>query len=221
MKAATLLFGLVLFVSHGIPQEGHYPGAPGSIFGHVVDQNNQPAKGIVLEAQPLGVVLAAILPRSKTDENGYFRMGVPWWGRYTVYAEDLNAGYSSFTTPPADPVHLAEVTISPDHPQAEFNFQLPPKAGFLYFHLRDAKTGDPISGIEVTVALEGPPAKPVYSEGTSADKPFLVPSNKDVVIHVTSWGYKEWDKSVGGGKAVRLAPGTELTLDVALEPAAN
>ena len=220
MKVAALLFGLVFFVSLGIPQE-NYPNAKAVIFGHVVDQNNQPAKQIEVEGMPLGVALGAILPRSRTDENGNYRLGVPWWGRYTVYANDLNAGYSSFTTPPADPDHLAEVTVSTDHPQAEFDFQLPRKAGFLHFHLTNAKTGAPISRIEVTVALKGPPARLVYSDGTSADKSFLVPSNKDVLLHVTSWGYKEWDKSVGGGKAIRLAPGAELTLNVKLNPASN
>jgi hypothetical protein len=220
MRVPALLFGFAFLASAGIPQE-NYPGAKAVIFGHVVDQNNQPAKQIEVEGLPLGVALGAILPHSKTDDNGNYRLGVPWWGRYTVYADDPNAGYSSFATPPVNPDHLAEVTVSTDHPQAEFNFQLPTKAGFLHFHLRNAKTGAPIHGIEVTVALKGPPTKPVYSDGTSADKPFLVPSNRDVLIHVTSWGYKEWDQSVEGGKAIRLAPGAKLTLNVKLNPASN
>jgi hypothetical protein len=51
--------------------------------------------------------------------------------------------------------------------------------------------------------------------------PFLVPSGKDILIHVTSWGYKEWDQSADGGKVIHLSPGAKLTLDVTLEPAAN
>jgi hypothetical protein len=220
MKAAPLLFGLAFLASVGIPQEG-YPGAKGSILGHVVDQNNQPAKGIVLEAEPLGVVLATVLPRAKTDENGNYRIGAPWWGRYTVYADDLNAGYSASVMGPSDSGHPAEVTISPDRPQAEFNFRLPPQAGFLHFHLTDGKTGAPIHGAEVSVFFAERPPRPIYSSGTSADKPFLVPSDKDVLIHVTSWGYKEWDQSAGKGKAVRLAPGAELSFDITLEPATD
>jgi 5-hydroxyisourate hydrolase-like protein (transthyretin family) len=220
MKTAPLLFGLVFLAATGIPQEG-YQDAPGLIFGHVVDQNGQPAKGVELEAMPLGVVLATVLPRSRTDENGNYRIAAPWWGRYTVYAEDPDAGYSQLATYRVGPNGPAEVTISRDHPQAEFNFQLPPKAGFLHFHLTDQTTGRPIHGIEVTVLLKEQPPRPVYSSGTSADKPFLVPSDRDILIHVTSWGYKEWNQSAGAGKAIRLSPGAELTLDVSLEPAAN
>lgn len=220
MKAAPLLLGLVFLASMGIPQEG-YPGAKGSILGHVVDQNNQPARGIVLEATPLGGMLATVLPSAKTDENGNYRIAAPWWGRYTVYAEDQNAGYSLFATGMSNPDHPAEVTISPDHPEAEFNFQLPAKAGFLHFHLTDAKTGSPIHGIEVSVSLAEQPPRPIYSSGTSADKPFLVPSDKDVLIHVTSRGYKEWDQSAGKGKAIRLAPGAKLSFDITLEPATD
>lgn len=220
MKAAPILFGLVFLASTGKPQHG-YPNAQGAIFGHVVDLSGQPAKGIGLEALPLERPIAAVLPRAKTDENGYYRMGVPWWGRYRVYAEDRDAGYSSFTTGLLDPNHPPEITVSPELPQAEFNFQLPPKAGFLHFHLTDQRTGARISGIEVSVLLKEQPPRPVYSDGTSTDKPFLVPSNKDVLIHVTSWGYKEWDQCAADGMPIRLKPGAELTLDVALEPVAN
>lgn len=204
----------------GIPQEG-YQDAPGLIFGHVVDQNGQPAKGIGLEALPLGVALGTVLPRSKTDENGNYRMGVPWWGRYTVFAEDLDAGYSIFATGTSDPGHPAEVTISPGHPRGEFNFRLPPKAGFLHFHLTDRRTGAPIDGILVSMFLKEQPTKPVYSGSSYANKPILVPSEEDLLIHVTSQGYKEWQQSAGRGKSIRLSPGAELTLDVVLEPAAD
>jgi hypothetical protein len=216
MKPAQLLLVLVSLASTGLAQG--YPDAQGLLYGHVVDPNGQAAKAIQLQARPLGVALGAVLPLTRTDENGDYRMRVPWWGRYTVYAEDRDAGYSLFTNSLSNPGSPREVTISPDHPQAEFNFQLPPKAGFLHFHLTDAKTGAPISGIEVKLLLDGRPPKPVYGESTAADKPFLVPSNKDVLIHVTSWGYKEWGQSAGGGKAIRLAPGAKLTLNVKLEP---
>jgi hypothetical protein len=220
MKSAQLLFGLVSLAFAAILQAGS-PNAQGLLYGHVVDPNGQPAKGIQLQARPLGVALGTVLPLTRTDEKGNYRMGVPWWGRYTVYAEDRDAGYSLFTNGLANPGNPREVTISPDHPQAEFNFQLPPKAGFLHLHLTNKKTGASISGAGVNLLLDGRPPKPVYSEGAAADKPFLVPSDTDVLIHVTSWGYKEWDQSAGRGKAIRLAPGAELTLHVALEPAAK
>ena len=218
MRAAPLLVGLVFLVHAGNPQDG-YPGAAGHIFGHVVDQNNQPARGIGLEAEPLGVALGAVLPRATTDENGNYKLGAPWWGRYRVYAQDLQEGYAPFATPPSNPLHPAEVAISPDHPEAKFDFQLPPKGGILRFRVKDAKTGVPIHEIEVKVLLAEQPEEPVYSSDGPADNPYLVPSNKDILMHVTLRGYREWRESIGKGKALRLAPGTERTFDIALEPA--
>jgi 5-hydroxyisourate hydrolase-like protein (transthyretin family) len=107
MRAAPLLVGLVFLAAMGTSQ-GNYPDAKGAIFGHVVDSNGQPAKGIQLQAEPLDGALEAVLPLARTDENGNYRMGVPWWNRYTVYAEDPNAGYSISATGRSDPVHPAE-----------------------------------------------------------------------------------------------------------------
>jgi len=35
---------------------------------------------------------------------------------------------------------------------------------------------------------------------------------------VTSWGFLEWEESVGAGKPIHIAPGNRFTLDVQLEP---
>ena len=48
---------------------------------------------------------------------------------------------------------------------------------------------------------------------------YLVPSDKNLLLHVTSWGFREWNQSVGNGRPVRIASGDRLTVDVELQPA--
>jgi len=46
----------------------------------------------------------------------------------------------------------------------------------------------------------------------------LLPANKELLLHVVADGFQEWHESVGVGRAVRLASGERLTLEVQLEP---
>ena len=97
----------------------------GSLYGVAVDRDGQPAKRVGLTAVPLGVPLGAILPHTTSDERGGFRFELPWWGKYTVYAEDEDAGYSSFSTGNSGQSQPPEVDITPEHPQAEVTVTLP------------------------------------------------------------------------------------------------
>jgi hypothetical protein len=191
----------------------------GVISGTVIDQDGTPAKGLILNASPLGVALSMVLPRTKTDDTGAFRFEHLPLGRYTVFAEDEEQGYSIFGTGPADPGKPPEVELTTERPKTELNLRLPPKAGFLFFHLTNQKTGTPISGVEVTVMAAENPSMVIFRRGSPSSKPVLVPSDKNLLLHVTSWGFREWNQSVGNGRLVRIAPGDRLTLDVQLQPA--
>lgn len=46
----------------------------------------------------------------------------------------------------------------------------------------------------------------------------LVPPDKNILVHVTSAGFYEWEESVGRGKPLHLTSGTQSKLDVQLEP---
>ena len=185
----------------------------------MINQAGQPARGIRLKAEPLGVLLATVLPETKTDQDGKFQFAnIPWWGRYTVCADDLEAGYSQFATGPKDSEQMQEVVISPEHPKAEFNFRQPPQAGFLHFHLKNSGTGETNSGIELDVRSAEKPDQNLFGIGTSSDRPVLVPSDRDLLLHVTSSGFKEWSESIAHGKAIRVPPGVHITLEVQLEP---
>ncbi|MBV8437128.1 MAG: hypothetical protein JOY95_06400 [Silvibacterium sp.] len=189
----------------------------GVIYGTVIDQNGQPAKELGLTAYPLGVGLGAILPYTKTDQNGEFHfVRIPWWGRYTVFADDEEAGYSLSATG-LNPTK--SVTLSPEQPEAEFNLVLPPKAGFLKIHLTNQKTGEPIKAVQVTVMSADNPKSLVFSQSCSSTRTILVPPDKNLFLHVTSWGFREWSEGAGDGKSIRIHSGSRLTLEVELDPA--
>lgn len=189
------------------------------IFGQATDQDGKPAIGIRLVASPLGKVLATALPWVITDQEGRFRFEHLFgWGKYTVYADDPAAGFSDYSQDPDYRASPLAVMLSAEHSQAQFNFRLPPRAGFLYFHLTNQKTREAIDDVEVDVFLAGGPQKWVFSDGQGTDKPVLVPPNRDLLIHVKSSGYREWYVSAGKGKPIHLAPGERMDLDIALEP---
>lgn len=217
MKAILVFAGLLLLpVAIAQQRDGIQP--YGVIYGTATEPDGSPAKAITLVACPQGVVLATVLPRTKTNDAGEYRFeNIPWWGKYRVYAEDDDVGYSAHITGPGrnEP---PEVTLTPQHREAQLTLYLPPKAGFLHIHLTNRRTGNLISGMEISVMSMKQPDSLLCSMSCSSNHVVLLPPNKDVFLHVTSKGFKEWDESVGIGKIVRLNSGAESTLDVQLEP---
>jgi hypothetical protein len=214
VRVLLLLAGLLSLSAVAAQNQGQFQNQ-GVIYGTVIAQNGTPAKGLTLNAMPLGVALGMALPWAKTNEAGIYRFEHLPWGRYTVYAEDKEAGYSIFSTGAGGADRPPEVELTAGHPEAEFNVHLPAPAAFLLFHLTNRRTGAPISGVEVTVISE---AKTIFSGGFSSTQAVLVPADKDLLLHVTSWGFLEWEESVGAGKPIHIAPGNRFTLDVQLEP---
>jgi hypothetical protein len=212
-----VVFAGLLSVLPAVAQNEAVSPKVGAIYGTVTAQDGLPAKGLILNAEPLGVVLAMALPWTKTNDKGVFRFEHLPLGRYTVFAQDKEEGYSSFSTGVGG-THPPEVELTTEHSEAEFSLRLPPKAGFLLFHLTNQRTGAAISGVEVTVMLAESPPKLIFSSGSSSSRAILVPSDENLLLHVTSWGFREWDKSVGDGMPIRIAPGNRLTLDVQLVP---
>jgi|SRR5438132_2490550 len=218
MKAALVFAGLILLATAGAQQhdESH---SKRVIYGIAIGQDGRPAKGIGLTADPLGVALGAVLPHVKANDTGEYRFeNLPWWGRYTVYAEDEDAGYSSFSTGPAGDSHLSEVELTPEHPEAEFKVYLPPKAGFLQIRLINRRTGVVIAGMRVAVMPMENPESPLFTMSCYSNHVVLVPPDKNLLLHVTSDGFREWDESVERGKPIHLPSGTRLALAVQLEP---
>jgi hypothetical protein len=208
MKTAPILLSLFLFVAVGTMSQDGLPRPKGVIYGVVVDENNRPAKEIgITAAGPAGRVPGVI-----TDKEGHYRFGNLWGlGKYAIYAEDWDAGYSIFTNS-----EFHEVTISAEHPETELNLRLPPRAGFLDFHLTNRKTGEEIRDLVVKVCATG---KEFGTVSQSTTKPVLVPPDEDLLIHVSSHGFQEWNRSAGKGLPIRVKSGNHLKLDVQLQPA--
>jgi hypothetical protein len=188
------------------------------IYGIAINQEGQPAKRIGLTAEPLSVGLGAKLPHTSTNDVGEYRFeDVPWWGRYAVYADDEDAGYSSFSTGPAGDSNPPEVEVTPEHPEGELKVVLPPKAGFIQVHLTNRKTGAGISAMRVALMPEDKPTSPVFTMSCYSTQVLLIPPDRNFLLHVTSDGFREWNESTGKGKPVHLASGAHLKIDVQLE----
>jgi hypothetical protein len=187
------------------------------IYGTVIGEDGQPAKGLGLTAHPLGIGVGAALPQTTTNQSGAYRFeNLPWWGRYTVYADDEEAGYSLYSTAPAR--HVAEVEVTSEHRKAELNLHLPPEAGFLHLHLTNQVTGAAIPAMRVAVMAMQKPDLLLFTMSCSSTHVVLVPPDKNLLIHVTSDGFREWDESVGRGRPINVQSGTPMSLDVQLLP---
>jgi len=215
----TLALACLLLLTTVVAQQDDNSRPNGSIYGMALDSEGQPADRIGLTAAPLGVAIGAVLPHTTTDERGEYRFAnLPWWGRWTVYADDEEAGYSAFSTGNSGQSQPPEVKITPDHREAELKVHLPPKAGFLRVNLTNRRTGAAIGSMTVVVMWPTIPPSLVFSIGCYSTQVLLLPPDKDLLLHVTSDGFQEWAASIGNGKQLRLATGARLTLDVQLEP---
>jgi hypothetical protein len=185
----------------------------GVIYGTVVSQNGQPGKRISLYAEPLDV--GGQFPNTRSNDHGEYRFENLPWGRYTVSADDDSAGYSDdFIDDGSQP----SVEISPEHPKAEFQVALPSKAGLLQIHVTSRRTGADIPWIGVTVAPMEEPRRS-HDHACKSSALILVPPDRNLILHITANGSREWDESAGTGKLIFVPSGTRLTVTVQLDPA--
>jgi hypothetical protein len=217
MKTALVFVGALLVVASAGAQQHDQSHPNGVIYGTAVDKHGSPAKSIGMTAMPLEVSLfATVLPHTTTNARGDYRFeNLPWWGKYAVYPEDKEVGYSSFSNPP---IYSDITKVSPERPTAQLNVVLPDKAGFLHVHLINQKSGAPITGMKIAVMSVENPRSPLTTIAQDSRQAILLPPNKRLLLHVTSDGFREWSESAERGKPVSLSPGAELTLTVELEP---
>jgi hypothetical protein len=215
----TLIFVGFLLLATGAAKQRDEPGPKGVIYGVVIGQDGNRAKGIGLTAMPLGVAIGAMLPHTKANSAGEYRFeNIPWWGRYTVYAEDEDAGYSISSTGQGRDNDPSEVELTPQHREAEIRVYLPPQAGFLKIDLTNQKTGNAISAMRVELRQTDEQKSLVFTMSCFSTHVVLIPPDKDLLLHVSADGFREWQESIGGGKSIHLPSGTQLKLDVQLVP---
>jgi hypothetical protein len=215
-----VIFACLLLVTTAVSQQQDAVRPDGSIYGVAITSDGQPAKRVGLTAVPLGVALGTVLPHTETDDRGEYRFAhLPWWGRYTVYAEDEEAGYSSFSSGGYGQTQPPETEITPARREAELKVNLPPKAAFLRVHLTNGRTGARVSGMKITVMHDTNPPSLAFSMSCFSTETVLLPPDNNLLIHITSDGFREWKESAAKGRVLHLASNSQLTLDVELDPA--
>lgn len=217
---SELTFACLLLVTAAAAQQQDTARPDGSIYGVAIASDGQPAQRVGLTAMPLGVGLGARLPHTTTNDLGEYRfVDLPWWGRYTVYADDEEAGYSNYSTGNDGQTQPPEVEITLARLEATLRVNLPNKAAFLRVHLANGRTGAPVSAMRIIVMRDTNPPSLAFSMSCFSTKTVLLTPDKNLFIHITSDGFREWKESVGKGKMLHLASASKLTLDVELEPA--
>jgi hypothetical protein len=209
---------LAAVLGQGEAQQGE-PATKGVIYGAVISQNGEPVRGLTLTALPWGVAVNGGLFRTKTNDAGNYRFRkLPRWGKYVVYADDEKAGYSRSSTGPIGDSHVPEIEITAEHPEAEFNLSLPLKAAFVHIHLRNRITGSAIRQMTLWISPMEKPDKGLFRIDCDSDHVVLIPPDQNLLLHVKSDGYREWDESIGTGKPINAPSGGVLTLNVQLDP---
>src|SRR5262249_33465019 len=155
------------------------PHPNGVIYGIAIAQDGRPAKRDGLTAEPLGVALGTMLPHTRTNDSGEYRFeNLPWWGRYTVYADDEDAGYSLFSTGPVGDSGHREVELTPERPRAELQVSLPPKAGFIQIQLTNQRTGARIPAMLVALMATDKPTSPLFTTSCYSNQVILIPPDR-------------------------------------------
>ena len=185
----------------------------GTISGTVVTAQSAPLSGAKVTVDPVDDRPRGSLVRQvETDAAGRFLVDRLIWGRYKVFAKKEAAGYPavewSFYSDDVFPI----VAITPNNPLADVTVQLGPQGASLSGLVKDASNGSPVSaGFKLTRAAS--PDKWI-SLSQPPDYRVLMPPSTDVLVEVSAAGFKTWSPA----GTLRLGPGAEMHLDIALEP---
>jgi carboxypeptidase family protein len=188
------------------------------IHGVVTTSTGEPAKNIRLRATALGTGGSGGVLETRTSDEGEYRFQkLPLWGTYRIYADDEAAGYSPFSAGPSPGNPISEVEITSGHPDVEFDFSLP-ATGLIQIHLTNRRTGVLISQMTLWVTSFDAPESGLFGMSGRSDQVILVPPDRNLLLHVTEEGFREWDESVGRGKTINVPPQHRLTIEVQLDP---
>ena len=192
------------------------PKCTGIIHGIVYDLSGQRAVGVRVIAFPVGVQLGALLPTTNADHDGLYRFDHVCHGKYTVMADDPQAGYPS-TFPDQNEflygTQTRTVRLNLWHRRAELPVHLPPKPGRVLLHVRHSQMDSEIHKFSVRFKVPGQRRSPEESMDFDNNDQYEipVPSGKSVLVLVRAEGYKEIAKSIF------VDSGTLAVLDLSIE----
>jgi hypothetical protein len=194
----------------------------GTITGTVVDEQGTPISGATVwcsvdEGQHMNSTSSGL-----SDKTGKFQIEHLPWNTYTISATKHADGYGGSSQLVSEPVILTS-----EHPSATVVVKLGPKEGILLPTVSDKVTGERLFDFTVHSTVEEFEGQ---THNTSSGnwgvsrwtKQVLLPSNKDVMLHITKPGYRPWwymDPSQPNGPGIlRLQPGEVRELNIELEP---
>ena len=224
MKTALALAVLWLIVGASA-QESKQPSnelLTGTIYGVVVDPDGQPVKGMRLAAvMECPSSCSFWMSETVTNQAGeYHFRPLPLGEKYSVFSRKAQIEYPRFS--PA-PTAIVELTV--EHPNVELRVDLPPRVGILTIHLTDRTTGAfiPRGLVKIKVADAADSRwSEVWADSSNClffpDCAIPVPPDRQLLVHVSSTGFKEWDESEEKGKPLFVHSGARLTWDIQLEP---
>ncbi len=135
-------------------------------------------KGFAMVEIPMDAMqLSGPWEKSRSGEVENF----PWCCRYTVFANDEEAGLLRPWTggPISGP---PEIEITPEHREAELDRFLPPKSGFLKIQLTKRRTGDSISEMRITVMATENTKSPLPSTDWNSSRAILLPPDRNLLL---------------------------------------
>jgi hypothetical protein len=198
----------------------------GVVHGTVLAQDGKALSRVNLILEPVGDY-DYVLPRARTDEHGQYRFSNVPCGTWSVFVDDKEAGYPHSSRLMNWYLYgsaNSEVRITNENLDAQMDISAPPKPGILHVNLVNSETKAKIAKMEIRVRVT-PKREAQFSCGESVTScetdDFLVPPNRDVRLHITSKGFREWKESSGAGKLISVPAGNVLTIDAELEPIRN
>jgi len=223
----------LLFALPGVSQNytsetaRHAMSCKGVLHGIVLGQDGKPRGGINLLLESVGDY-DYMLRHVRADQRGEYRFEEVCDGKWGVFVEDKEAGYphsGRYMNWFLYGVWSPQVEITDKKLEAQLNVNVPPKPGQL--RVRPTTNDTKAKIVQVEVQLKATRTRWTRfscgdSDSSLCDRDyFLVPSDQNVKLHITSKGFHEWRESAGGGKTIRVPAGDVLAIDAELDPILN
>jgi uncharacterized surface anchored protein len=195
----------------------------GTIMARVVDQSGNSVAGATAQMEPAdGKIMAKAIPRCLTDETGVCSYAHLQFGKYHVTAMKNADGYPDVSGElygHGKSELIAEVT--PDAPTASVSITLGPRAGAITLKIVDDATGLPVANPTVTLSLATTPTT-FRTSSLHSDFKILIPPDEDILVEVSSDGYKPWhmetQPEATHANALHLHSGEAREFTIRLQP---
>lgn len=192
----------------------------GIIRGTVLDEMGSPVTNAYVTADVMKGDRTLKALDTYTDSTGQFVFEGLSFGKFSVSAEKQADGYRSTRRDVFGQTPLI-VSLTSDELAATAIIRFPAKSGLISGWVRDAKTAVSIPAQLNVAPING---SRFLGTGTNGESEFhlLLPANSGFMLQVSANGYKPWVyedvTNVSMPAQISLEPGTEMKMDIRLEP---